>query len=100
MQRHENESFADYKARRAAANLAVKLINHAAKECGSLTGREQQRRQRDNSMHAGAYGRNLRAMFASKLATPARLAIHAEYLRKQAARKAARSTAGTMLLAA
>lgn len=91
MQRHENESFADYKARRAAANTATKLINAASKGGGNLTSRQLQRRNRNNSKHAGSYGKSLIASFAMERATPKRLAIHFEYLRKMTARKATRA---------
>lgn len=63
MQRHQDESFSDYKVRRTAANLAVKYINASSKG-GSTTSRQHLRAGRDNSKHAGQYGKTLRAHFA------------------------------------
>lgn len=92
MQRHENESFDAYKARRANSNAAVRRINHDAKSGGKIGSREKARSDRDNSKHAGAYGRNLAASFAQKRATPSRLKKHLAYLDRQASRKAMRAT--------
>lgn len=86
MQRHENESFDAYKARRANSNAAVKRINQKTKG-GTIGSREKARSERDNSKHAGAYGRNLAASFAQKRATPARLKKHRDYLARMEARK-------------
>ena len=92
MQRHENESFDAYKARRANSNAAVKRINRESKS-GPVGSREKQRRDRDNSKHAGSYGRNLMAASAQKRATPSRLATHNAYVERMQSRKAARASA-------
>lgn len=102
MERKPDESFADYKERRAIANRAVKRINEDSRG-GSVTSRQKQRQERDNSKHAGAYGENLRAAFAKWRATVARLATHTAYLASMEARRAARlgeSVRKTVLLAA
>lgn len=90
MQRHENESFAAYKVRRANSNAAVKRINRDTKG-GPIGSREKQRRDRDNSKHAGAYGRDLIAAAAQRRLTPKRLATHNAYVERMQARKAARA---------
>lgn len=90
MQRHPNESFAAYKVRRAAANLAVKGINADTKG-GSVTSRASARSKRDNSKHAGAFGRMLSAHFAKLQATPARLEAHRQHLERMAHRKQTRA---------
>lgn len=90
MQRHENESFADYKTRRANSNAAVKRINQKAKG-GNISSREKARSERDNSKHAGAFGRALTASFARAKATPARLKKHLQHLDYMASRKALRA---------
>lgn len=91
MQRHENESFAAYQARRANSNAAVKRINHRAKSGGTTGSRETARRERDNSKHAGAFGRSLMSSWASKRVTAYRLKKHADYLARMEARRAQRS---------
>lgn len=63
MQRKENESFEAYKVRRAAANVAVKEINKAARNGG----KENTRANRPGKgVVAYSYGNTLRAHFAKK----------------------------------
>lgn len=99
MQRHENESFDAYKARRAIANLETKNFERYTKG-GNSTSREMQRRDCDNSKHAGQYGKSLIAHFATLRATPALLAKHKQHLQADAARKATRAANSAAMLAA
>lgn len=63
MQRNENESFEDYKARRKASNQAVKDINKATRNAG----KENPRANRPSKgVVAYSYGNMLRAHFAKK----------------------------------
>lgn len=66
MKRKENESFEEYKARRAASNLAVKQINKDSRG-GNRTSREI---ARANATYLGnktySYGELLRSHFARK----------------------------------
>jgi hypothetical protein len=63
MQRNENESFSDYKARRAIANEAVKNINIATKNAGKTNTRAN---RVNKGVVAYSYGNLLRAAFAKK----------------------------------
>jgi hypothetical protein len=92
MERKPNETFAEYKVRRAAANLAVKRINHDAKSGGSVSTRAHLRKlKRDAGKGAitGTYGKTLAAHFAKQRATPELLAMHKQHASHIAARKAA-----------
>ncbi len=72
MQRHETESFTAYKARRAAANQAVKMINARVKAGGSGPNARSQRPTRAKVGIKGikgagtVYGATLKAHFDSK----------------------------------
>lgn len=89
MQRKANESFTAYQSRRAAASRAVKLLNAEAKG-GKSTSRETQRAARNNSKHAGAFGRSIRSQMAERRATPARLSRHIDHVMHLAQRSASR----------
>jgi len=79
MQRNENESFDAYKARRAASNLAVKLINKGTKG-GTVSARAKLRDAlRDAGKLRGLYGANILAQFAQRNATAGRLIAHKSY---------------------
>jgi hypothetical protein len=88
MQRKENESFAAYRARRAAANLTTKGINRLARSGGAVSSRKQ---LRSDSNPKGTYGADIIRKFASQRATPARLATHQAHVAHIAARKARRA---------
>lgn len=61
MQRHENESFAAYKQRRADENFKTSRINHKTKG-GSISSREKQRdAAKSAGTRLGGYGENLRS---------------------------------------
>lgn len=91
MERNANETFDAYKARRANSNAAVKRINQKSKRGGTRTARQIQREERDNSKHAGSYGRNLLNSFAALLATQDRLDKHFAYLESSKIRKMRRA---------
>lgn len=99
MERRPDESFADYKIRRAAVLPSV-LKEKAALRGGSQTTRQKLRdAQRANGKLRPTYGRNLMAAFDSRRADlAARQARHEAYLHHQAARAAIR--AGELKLAA
>jgi len=63
MQRNENESFSDYKARRAIANEAVKQINTQAKGGDGVSARYN---RPNKGVVAYSYGNLLRDHFAKK----------------------------------
>jgi len=69
MQRKENESFADYKVRRAFDNEAINRLNYQANNGGKYGTRAQLRenlRRAGSGKIRGAYGQNLLAHFARK----------------------------------
>ncbi len=54
MQRNDNESFADYKVRRAASNMEVRMLNYSSK--GGKVGAREQRRSLRASQRARGVG--------------------------------------------
>lgn len=88
MQRKENESFEDYRARRAVANAETKHINYAARRGGTTTSRQQLRR---DSKPNGVYGANIMRSFANRNVTNERLKKHAAHIKHIAERKARRA---------
>lgn len=90
MERNANESFADYKVRRAAANLAVKMINSESKGGTS--------NPRANRMGKGLYGKTLAAHFAKLRVTMARSLAHTMHISHAANRKAKRAAANDFRL--
>lgn len=67
MQRKENESFADYKVRRAYDNAAIDRLNYQANNGGKYGTRAQLRenlRRAGGGKIRGTYGQNLLAHFA------------------------------------
>jgi alanine dehydrogenase len=104
MQRNENESFSDYKARRNIANLALKDINKDVKAGGSgASSRAKQRQARSETGHAFStgikgvassnftpYGAGLAASRATRMATTERLEAHKAHLAHMEHRRLAR----------
>lgn len=91
MERKANESFEQYKSRRAAANIATKNINRQAPSGGVSTRREL----RSNSRPKGTYGANILKALAERRATPARLAVHKAHVERLVDRKARRAAPAT-----
>jgi hypothetical protein len=108
MERKPDESFADYKVRRAAANLAVKNINLKARSGGQSARAKQ--RQFAPGFHAGikgiassnrtSMGAGIAASAAANRATAARLRTHKDYEAHIHERKAMRSFANERKLLA
>jgi hypothetical protein len=97
MERKPNESFEQYKIRRAAANLATKNINRRARSGGATSTRKQ---LRSESNPKGTYGVNIIAKFARERVTPDRLAKHAAHVKHMADRKVKRVAAAVLALGA
>jgi len=100
MQRLENESFEDYKARRPASNEASKAVNRAANAGGNRTSRQILRdKKRANGSLKGTYGADLMASFARRRRDlDERREKHENHLFLKAARQAVRN--GELKLAA
>lgn len=103
MQRKENESFADYKVRRAASNTVLKIERKRTASSGNSA--RHQLRHPSAIMVEGKlvqpksarsyYGESLRSAFSKAQCTPERLSAHKTHVDHIAARKAARLAAAT-----
>lgn len=99
MERRPDESFAEYKVRRAAVLPSV-LKEKAALRGGTQTSRQKQRdAKRANGTLSGTYGKDIMAAFDSRRPDLAkRQERHATYLLQQEAKRALRR--GELKLAA
>jgi hypothetical protein len=95
MKRNENESFADYKTRRAGVQNAERLAKKQI-QGGVQSSRQLARHPAPIMVHGkliqpkpirGNYGKDIMAALARKNATPGRLARHQEYVRSMKSRK-------------
>ncbi len=72
MKRNDNESFANYKLRRADENMRIKKINAETKSSGASSRETLRNAMRNAGTLIGTYGANLALHFASRrLAKPA-----------------------------
>lgn len=85
MERKENESFEDYKQRRALANEATKNINFRTKHQKGLQGSRDKRRSTQTFKVENSYGAILLGAFArNRIADGTLTAKHDAYVQAQA----------------